>query len=135
MMIALQERFEALFSISTEISSTLKLEEVLQRVVAHACRLMEARVASLLLLDKEAGTLHPAATYGASVDYLALPDREIDASLTGEVVKTGLPLYIPDVRSAWRWRFLLMERTMGNRVAAEVEWSGLDALEMGGEAY
>jgi signal transduction protein with GAF and PtsI domain len=72
-MNALQERFEALFSISAEIFSTLQLEEVLQRVVAHACRLMEARVASILLIDKEGETLRPAATYGASVDYLALP--------------------------------------------------------------
>src|SRR5581483_309157 len=29
--------------------------------------------------------------------------------------------------------FMLVERTIGNRVIAEVEWSGLDALEMGSE--
>jgi Amt family ammonium transporter len=31
--------------------------------------------------------------------------------------------------------FMIVERTIGNRVIAEVEWSGLDALEMGTEAY
>jgi len=31
--------------------------------------------------------------------------------------------------------FVIVERTIGNRVLAEVEWSGLDALEMGSEAY
>jgi Amt family ammonium transporter len=31
--------------------------------------------------------------------------------------------------------FVGVERTMGNRVPAEVEWSGLDPLEMGSEAY
>jgi ammonium transporter, Amt family len=31
--------------------------------------------------------------------------------------------------------FVALERTIGNRVPAEVEWSGLDALEMGSEAY
>ncbi len=31
--------------------------------------------------------------------------------------------------------FRVVERTIGNRVPAEVEWSGLDALEMGSEAY
>jgi ammonium transporter, Amt family len=31
--------------------------------------------------------------------------------------------------------FVVIERTIGNRVAAEVEWSGLDMLEMGSEAY
>lgn len=112
-MNALQERLETLLTISTEISSTLQLEEVLQRVVAHACRLMEARVSSLLLIDKEAGTLRPAATYGASVDYLALPDREVAASLSGEVIKTGLPLYIPDVREETRYSVAEIARREG----------------------
>jgi ammonium transporter, Amt family len=31
--------------------------------------------------------------------------------------------------------FVIVERTIGNRVAAEVEWSGLDMLEMGSDAY
>jgi len=31
--------------------------------------------------------------------------------------------------------FVIMERTIGNRVLAEVEWTGLDSLEMGSEAY
>lgn len=31
--------------------------------------------------------------------------------------------------------FVAIERTIGNRVAAEVEWSGLDPLEMGSDAY
>jgi signal transduction histidine kinase len=112
-MNALQERLETLLTISTEISSTLQLEEVLQRVVAHACRLMEARVSSLLLIDKEAGTLRPAATYGASADYLALPDREVAASLSGEVIKTGLPLYIPDVREETRYSVAEIARREG----------------------
>ena len=31
--------------------------------------------------------------------------------------------------------FVLVDRTIGNRVPAEVEWTGLDSLEMGSEAY
>jgi ammonium transporter, Amt family len=31
--------------------------------------------------------------------------------------------------------FVIVERTIGNRVPAEVEWTGLDALEMGSDAY
>ncbi len=31
--------------------------------------------------------------------------------------------------------FAIVERTIGNRVLAEVEWTGLDALEMGSDAY
>jgi ammonium transporter, Amt family len=31
--------------------------------------------------------------------------------------------------------FMIIERTIGNRVIPEVEWTGLDALEMGSDAY
>jgi ammonia channel protein AmtB len=31
--------------------------------------------------------------------------------------------------------FVILDRTIGNRVLAEVEWRGLDSLEMGSEAY
>ncbi|MEW6297534.1 MAG: GAF domain-containing protein [Thermodesulfobacteriota bacterium] len=112
-MDASQERLEALFAIATEISSTLHLEEVLQRVVAHACRLMDARVCSILLIDTEAGTLRPAATHGASAEYLAQPDREVATSLTGEVIQTGRPLYIPDVREETRYRVSELARREG----------------------
>jgi signal transduction histidine kinase len=112
-MNVLQERLEALFAIGAEISSTLQLDEVLQRVVAHACRLMEARVSSLLLIDKEEGTLRPAATYGASDAYLSQPDREVTTSLSGEVIKTGRPLYIPDVREETRYSLSVLARREG----------------------
>ena len=31
--------------------------------------------------------------------------------------------------------FTIVDRTIGNRVAAEIEWTGLDMLEMGSDAY
>jgi signal transduction histidine kinase len=112
-MNALEERLEALFVIGAEIFSTLQLEEVLQRVVAHARRLVDARVSSLLLLDKEAGTLRPAVTCGASDAYRAQPDREIDSTLVGEVVRTGMPLFIRDVRLDPRYRASALARSEG----------------------
>ncbi len=112
-MNALQDRLEALFPIGTEISSTLQLDEVLTRIVAHACRLMEARVASLLLIDRQEGTLHPAATHGASDAYLALPNREVSSSLIGEVITTGRPLHILDVRKETRYRVSDVARQEG----------------------
>lgn len=109
----LEERLEALFTVGAEISSTLQLEEVLRRIVAHARRLMAARVSSILLLDPEEGTLRPAATEGASEEYLAQPAREVATSLTGEVIKTGRPLYTPDVRKEIRYRVADLARREG----------------------
>jgi ammonia channel protein AmtB len=31
--------------------------------------------------------------------------------------------------------FTIVDRTIGNRVAAEIEWTGLDMLEMRSDAY
>jgi len=31
--------------------------------------------------------------------------------------------------------FRVLDRVIGNRVPAEVEWAGLDSLEMGSDAY
>lgn len=110
----LEERLEALFTVGAEISSTLELDDVLQRIVAHARRLMDARVSSILLLDPDdASLLRPAATEGASEAYLAQPAREVATSLTGEVVKTGRPLYAPDVRKETRSRVADLARREG----------------------
>ncbi len=110
---ALQERLEALLAISQEISSTLKLEEVLRRVALYACRLINAKVSSLMLIDKEEGTLHITATHGASSEYLAQPNREIASALIGEAVKSGRPLYIEDVRKDPRYQSSELSRREG----------------------
>lgn len=109
----LAERLEALFTVGAEISSTLELDEVLQRIVAHARRLMDARVSSILLLDPDEASLRPAATEGASEEYLAQPAREVATSLTGEVIQTGRPLYAPDVRKETRYRVADLARREG----------------------
>lgn len=109
----LAERLEALFTVGAEISSTLELDEVLQRIVAHARRLMDARVSSILLLDADEASLRPAATEGASEEYLAQPAREVATSLTGEVIETGRPLYAPDVRKETRYRVADLARREG----------------------
>lgn len=110
----IEERLEALFTVGAEISSTLELDDVLQRIVAHARRLMDARVSSILLLDPDdASLLRPAATEGAGEAYLAQPAREVATSLTGEVVRTGRPLYAPDVRKETRSRVADLARREG----------------------
>ena len=55
--------------------------------------------------------------------------RQFMAQLIGVIVNVVF------VFSASFGFFKLVERVMGNRVAAEVEWNGLDEFEMGAEAY
>lgn len=82
-------------------------------MATQACRLMDAKVSSLMLIDKEEGTLQVVATHGASAEYLAQPNREIASTLIGEAVKSGRPLYIEDVREDPRYRSFELARREG----------------------
>jgi Amt family ammonium transporter len=76
-------------------------------------------------------------TYGDGWNGVAGPVRgllygdggQFAAQLIGVVVNIVVVFGL-----AWAF-FRVVERSIGNRVPAEVEWSGLDALEMGSEAY
>jgi len=76
-------------------------------------------------------------TYGDGWNGVAGPVRglfygdvgQFTAQLIGVVVNLVVVFGL-----AWLF-FRVVEHTLGNRVPAEVEWSGLDALEMGSDAY
>jgi len=76
-------------------------------------------------------------TYGDGWNGVAGPVRgllygdvgQFAAQLIGVVVNLVVVFGL-----AWLF-FRVVEHTLGNRVPAEVEWSGLDALEMGSDAY
>jgi ammonium transporter, Amt family len=76
-------------------------------------------------------------TYGDGWNGVAGPVRgllygdvgQFAAQLIGVVVNLVVVFGL-----AWLF-FLVVEHTIGNRVPAEVEWSGLDSLEMGSDAY
>jgi len=76
-------------------------------------------------------------TYGDGWNGVAGPVRgllygdvgQFAAQLIGVVVNLVVVFGL-----AWLF-FRMVEHTIGNRVPAEVEWSGLDSLEMGSDAY
>jgi Amt family ammonium transporter len=76
-------------------------------------------------------------TYGAGWNGVAGPvrgllfgdGRQLCAQLIGVV--TNIVFVFPVAYGFFR----LTDRLIGNRVPAEVEWSGLDSTEMGSEAY
>ena len=76
-------------------------------------------------------------TYGAGWNGVAGPVRGLlfgDASQLGAQaigVLTNMLFVFPVAFGFFR----LVGRLVGNRVPAEVEWSGLDSSEMGSEAY
>ncbi len=90
-------QLQRLLTISTQLSSTLELDKLLQLVMDVATELTDTQAASILLVEPHSGQLHFAASMGSQVPLeTAVP---LDHSLAGWVVRNGRPLVIDDVQS------------------------------------
>lgn len=74
------QQMRALIEISRSISSTLSLQEVLDKITRSAASALGLRAASIRLLDEERKTLQIKATYGLSRAYLEKGPVEIRKS-------------------------------------------------------
>lgn len=90
-----QERLKLLVEISTTLSSTLDLKQLLDVVIDTATNLTNTEYASILLLDQVTGKLHIAATSGAlMVENGFVP---LEGSMAGWIIRNGQPLILDDV--------------------------------------
>jgi signal transduction histidine kinase len=92
-----QAQLATVVDVGRELISTLDLTEVLQRTVRHARRLLDGKLASLLL--QRQGQWETVATDGAGPAYLERRPLDIHSSLVGRVLHTGLPVRVEDVRA------------------------------------
>jgi len=89
----LWQRMNALVEIARSISSTLSLNEVLDKIVTSAAQALGFRAASIRLLDEERKALEVRAAYGLSRAYLEKGPVEVEKSpidrqcMAGEVVE------------------------------------------------
>lgn len=90
-----------LLQVSTRLSSTFHLDELLSMVMDVATDLTHTEVASILLRDQTTGNLHFAAsTKGAVPEDIIVP---LDNSIAGWVVQNGRSLILEDVQSDSRY--------------------------------
>ena len=94
----------ALFSVAQSIAGALNVEEVLRQVVREAAHLMNTKICSLMLLNDDRTELAIQAVYGGGPQYIQRPNLRVDESLIGQVVRTGKPLTVLDVRRETRYR-------------------------------
>ncbi len=89
------ERFEALVDIIGEFTSTLDPDQVLNRIVQHACKLLGAESASIFLLDKESGDaiLHLASNIDQD-ENIRVPAGK---GIIGHVIESGETVVISDI--------------------------------------
>ena len=92
---------ETLVSVSRTINSTLNLNEALPIITREACTLMEAKMASIMMLDESGEYLELRASYGAGEAYLNKPRLALGDSFLGIVFRRKKPMQLENVhRSA-----------------------------------
>lgn len=84
-----------LLEISTRLSSTLRLDDLLLQVMEVATELTDTEAASILLVDKKSGKLHFRASSGNIMpDDIEVP---LESSIAGWVVQNNRTLVLDDV--------------------------------------
>lgn len=97
------EQLETLVDMGQTIISQDQLDIVLQRIVRESCRLMNAKLCSLMLLDETGKSLGLRAWYGASKAYIKKPNLPVAESLVGVVVNRLKPLTVLNVLDNHRY--------------------------------
>jgi signal transduction histidine kinase len=106
-------QLESLYAVAQSIISSLDLREILERVTRDACRLMDTKVCSLMLLDAARDRLELRACHGASAEYLRKPPLPVADSLVGSVVTRGKPLRVYNVQEHDAYRHTELARQEG----------------------
>jgi signal transduction histidine kinase len=91
---------EALGEVSRAVNSSLELETVLARILAHACKLADAGGGAIYVAEEEAGHFRIAATHGMDEDLVrairGLPVRMGD-TVVGQCAAQQDPVQVPDL--------------------------------------
>jgi signal transduction protein with GAF and PtsI domain len=101
----------AFMNISRAISSTLELQEVLNRIVRCTCETTGSKGCTLMLLDEEGERLEVKASYGLSDRYVRKGPLSADKSISNTL--RGKPVIIEDATSDPRVQYPLEAKEEG----------------------
>jgi GAF domain-containing protein len=102
---------ERLLEISSLLSSTLDLDELLATIMASATELTNAETSSLLLLDEDAGELTVEVATGKPGEAVARERVPAGRGIAGWVVEQGEPALVDDPHSDQRFYGEIDEKT------------------------
>mgnify|MGYP001570506517 CR=1 FL=1 len=91
-------QFDSLIKVSQTITSEKYLDEILSLIVVVTAEMLNSKICSVMLLDPKGVELSIKATQSLSHEYKKKPNLRVDASLIGQVVKTGKPLLVENVQ-------------------------------------
>jgi Nif-specific regulatory protein len=89
--------------ISSWVSSVQDLDKLLELIIASAARVMQAKAASLLLLDRKTNTLFFQVATGEKQKEVKEYRIKMGQGIAGHVAQSGQSLLIADVRTDPRW--------------------------------
>jgi len=89
--------------ISSWVSSVQDLDKLLELIIESASRVVQAKAASLLLVEPKSNTLYFQVATGEKKDQVKDYRVKMGQGIAGHVALTGEPLLIPDVRNDPRW--------------------------------
>ena len=89
--------------ISTWVSSVQDLDKLLELIIESAARVVQAKAASLLLVEKKTNTLYFQVATGEKREKVKAYRVKMGQGIAGQVAQTGEPLLIADVTSDPRW--------------------------------
>lgn len=98
-------QFDSLIKVSQSITSEDYLDEILDLIVVVTAEMLNSKICSIMLLDKKGNELTIKATQSLSNSYKKKPNLKVNASISGEVIKTKKPIEIYDVQQDKRYGF------------------------------
>ena len=91
------DELSILYEISDALSSTLNLDELLKLIVRNALKSFDAKVVSLMMVDKESQELSIKFAEGLNDEIIKSTRLKMGEGIAGRVARTGQPLLLVDV--------------------------------------
>jgi serine phosphatase RsbU (regulator of sigma subunit) len=92
-----------LFEVSLEINSTIRKQDLLQRIMDTSARVMNAEASSVILVDPETGDLFFELATGMKGEEVREIRLKMGEGIAGWVAENGQPLKIDDAAQDPRW--------------------------------
>ncbi|MEM7115638.1 MAG: GAF domain-containing protein [Chloroflexota bacterium] len=89
----------ALVDMAKQVTGNLKLDSVLETTVGVLKDLLDARASTITMLSDDGTNLIIAKAAGVKADFVGAARMKIGEGISGEVVRTGEPLYVDDTHS------------------------------------
>ena len=92
------KQVKALSEISKAITSETYLEDILRIIVTVTAEMVDSKICSLMLLNRNKNELEIKATQSVSEAYNKKPNIKLGQGIVGKVAKENKPIYVADVR-------------------------------------